>query len=94
MLTTKTTSLEDATDTFLFTQSTVFSKRLKCQNGFLYGEGSLSFPEGIAGPYCLLAAEGSIEIVGPITLGYRPSETLDYQVLIAGGNTILWGAGN
>jgi hypothetical protein len=95
VITTKTTSIDDASaDVLEFPQSTTFSKRLKCTWGFLYGVDNLSFPEGLSSPYCLLVAEGSIEIVGPITLGYAPSDTLDYQVLIAGGDTILWGAGS
>jgi hypothetical protein len=88
-ITTRTVSAEDILSATVFTESVLFSNKLRCND--LYGEGNMSFPAGLTGPSCFVVAQGSIEINGAL-----PFETSDFSSaidIIAGGDTILSGSG-
>ena len=74
-----------------FPQDTTFTKRLDC-NTYLYGDDSLSFPKGIVGPDCAVAALGNIEILGPLSFGFDRLGHPDSSVLLwAGGDLVSSG---
>jgi len=86
VITTGTTSM-DVVDTqyLVYPQSTLFTKHFKCEYSRLYGEASMSFPAGMTGHRCVLFAQGSVEIAGPIL-----RETVQ---ILAGGDIVLSGSG-